>query len=239
MSERGGAIPGKSEYRNGGVEMTGALKLALAVAGLSVLVGCSGGAQPSGGAGPLSEDYEGALPVQTQLIVGTLKLEEGQWAVSAEQAAQLIPLWKAVRSLSSSDTAAEAEFAGLLDQIQETMTTEQLEAIADMQLTQEAIFSTIQQLGIQPGGEAAGDQVFQFSGGQASGGGPPAGSIVEGGPPEGFQGAAPGEGFVQNLDPDQVATLEAQRGSGGGVGARAGQFLIDPLLEMLEAKAGA
>ena len=222
--------------------MTGAMRLALAVAGLSILAGCSGGAQPSGGAGPLSEDYEGALPVQTQLIVGTLNLEEGEWAVSAEQAAQLIPLWKAVRSLSSSDTAAEAEFTGLLDQILETMTTEQLEAIAAMQLTQEAIFSTVQQLGIQPGGEAAGDQVFQFSGGQASGGGPPAGFIVEGGPPVGFQGGGPGGGsqfFTQDLDPDQAATLEAQRGSGGGFGPRAGQFLIEPLLEMLEAKAGA
>ena len=243
MSERGGALPGKSEYRNGGVVMTGALKWALAVAGLAVLVGCSGGTQPSSGAGPLSEDYEGALPVQTQLVVGTLKLEEGEWAVSAEQAEQLIPLWKAVRSLSSSDTAAEAEFAGLLKQIQETMTTDQLEAIAAMQLTQEAIFSTIQQLGIQPGGAAAADGV---SGGRPSGGGSAGGFggeggglVIEGGPPGGFQGAVPGEGFVQNLDPDQAATLEAQRGSGGGAGARAGQFLIEPLLEMLEAKAGA
>ena len=222
--------------------MTGALKLALALAGLAVLVGCSGGAQPSSGAGPLSEDYEGALPVQTQLIVGTLKLEEGQWAVSAEQAAQLIPLWKAVRSLSSSDTAAQAEVAGLLEQIQETMSAEQLEAIAAMRLTQEALFNTVQELGIQPGGAVTADEVYggRPAGGSAGGfGGEGGGFVIEGGPPGRFQSAAPWEGFVQNLEPDQVATLEAQRGSGGGFGARAGQFLIEPLLEILEAKVGA
>ena len=227
--------------------MTGNLRWVWAVMGLMFLAGCAAGAEPAGGAGVLSEGYEGALPVQTQLIVGTLRLEEGEWAVSAEQAAQLIPLWKAVRSLSSSDTAAEAEVAGLLEQIQETMTAEQMQAIAAMQLTQEDLFGEMQELGIGPGGGEGGDQVFTFGGqasgeGQAAGGGPPEGLVVEGGPPEGFQGGGPGNGgevFTQDLDPDQIATLEAQRGSGGGAGARAGQFLIEPLLEMLEAKAGA
>jgi hypothetical protein len=137
--------------------------------------------------------------------------------------------------------------AGLLEQIQETMTAEQMQAIAAMQLTQEDLFGEMQELGIGPGGGEGGDQVFTFGGqasgeGQAAGGGPPEGLVVEGGPPEGFQGGGPGNGgevFTQDLDPDQIATLEAQRGSGGGAGARAGQFLIEPLLEMLEAKAGA
>jgi len=230
--------------------MTGALKLALAVACLSVLVGCSGGAQPSGGTGALSEDYEGALPVQTQLIVGTLQLDESETGVTREQAAELIPLWKAVRSLSSSDITAQAELEALMDQIQETMTAEQLQAIAAMQLTQEDLFAVIQELGIGAGGAAGGDQVFQFSGegsgegqasgGRAAGGGPPEGFVFEGGPPGGFQGGGPGGGgqvFTQDLDPDQIATLEAQRESGGGIGARAGRLLIEPLLEMLEAKA--
>jgi hypothetical protein len=227
--------------------MTGALKLALAVAGLVFLAGCAASAEPTGSAGVLSEGYEGALPVQTQLIVGTLQLEESETAVTREQAAVLIPLWKAVRSLSSSDTAAQAELEALMDQVQETMTAEQLQAIAAMQLTQEDLFGVMQELGIGPVGAEGGDQVFQFDGGQASGegqasgGGPPEGFVFEGGPPEGFQGGGPGGGqlFTQDLDPDQVATLEAQRGSGGGIGARAGQFLIEPLLEMLEAKAGA
>ena len=219
--------------------MTGNLRWVWAVACLVLLAGCAASAEPTGRAGGLSEGYEGALPVQTQLIVGTLQLEEGETAVTREQAAELIPLWKAVRTLSSSDTAAQAELEALMDQVQETMTAEQLEAIAAMQLTQEDLYRVVQELGIQPGEVAGGDQVFRFGGGQASGegqasgGGPPAGFIVEGGPPGG------GQLFTQDLDPDQIATLQAERGGQAPGGERAGLFLIEPLLEMLEAKAGA
>ena len=227
--------------------MTGTLRRIWAVLGLVFLTACGAGAQPTGSPGVLSDNYDGALPVQAQLIVGTLQLEESEAAVTAEQAAQLIPLWKAVRSLSSSDTAAEAEVAGLLEQIQETMTADQLEAIAAMQLTQEDLSGVMQELGIGPGGAEGGDQVFTFGGqasgeGQAAGGGPPEGFVVEGGPPEGFQGGGPGNGgqvFTQDLDPDQIATLQAERGGQAPGGGRAGLFLIEPLLELLEARAGA
>ena len=228
--------------------MTGNLRWVWAVACLVFLAGCAASAEPSGSAGVLSEGYEGALPVQTQLIVGTLQLEESETAVTREQAAELIPLWKAVRSLSSSDTAAQAELEALTDQVQETMTAEQLQAIAAMQLTQEDLFGVMQELGIGPGGAAEGDQVFRFDGGQASGegqasgGGPPEGFVLEGGPPEGFQGGGPGGGgqfSSQDLDPDQIATLQAERGGQAPGGGRAGLFLIEPLLEMLETKAGA
>jgi hypothetical protein len=95
----------------------------------------------------------------------------------------------------------------------------------------------MQELGIGPGGAEGGDQVFTF-GGQASGEGQAAG----GGPPEGFQGGGPGGGgqfFTQDLDPDQIATLQAERGGQAPGEGRAGLFLIEPLLELLEARAGA
>ena len=71
---------------------------------------------------------------------------------------------------------------------------------------------------------------------------PPAGFVIEGGTPGGFQGGGPGGGgqvFTQDLDPDQIATLQAERGGQTPGGGRAGLFLIDPLLEVLEAKVGA
>jgi hypothetical protein len=222
--------------------MTGSRKVLGAVIGLVLLTGCGRRGEPTGSAGVLSESYDGALPVQMQLIVGTLQLEDSEAVVTAAQAAELIPLWEAVRSLSGSDTAAEAEIQAVLQQIQETMSAEQLEAIAAMQLTQEDLFGVIQELGIGPGGAATGEGEFQFSGGQPSAGGPPEGFVFEGGPPEGFQGGGPGgdgQVFTQDLDPDQIATLQAERGGQAPGGAGAGVFLIDPLLEMLQAKVGA
>ena len=94
---------------------------------------------------------EGDVPVQTQLILGTLQLETTDLAVDSVQAAELAPLWKAMRSLTTSDTAAAAEIEALLDQIQDVMTTEQLEAISAFEITPEDMRTIIQDLGIEFG----------------------------------------------------------------------------------------
>ncbi|HLF36926.1 MAG TPA: hypothetical protein VI520_03220 [Anaerolineales bacterium] len=234
--------------------MTKFWRFSFSVGALVVLAGCS----PAPAAGSiLTEDYEGALPANVQLILGTLQLEGTDLAVTAEQASSLAPLWKAVRSLSASDTAAEAELEAVLDQIQEGMASDQLEAIAAMELNQEDLFTTVQEMGIQPfapsaAGRFLGSGTGDFIGG-GSEGGPPGGGGEGGGPtffigpaegPPG--GTAPGgfvedqlsEEFTSNLDPDQIETLEAQREAGGGPGARIAPFLLDPLIELLESRAG-
>jgi hypothetical protein len=80
-----------------------------------------------------------ALPAASQLILGTFKLEGTDHAVTAEQAAQLLPLWQVYRELSTSDTAAQAEVEALVEQVQETMTSSQMKAINTMGLTQNDI----------------------------------------------------------------------------------------------------
>jgi hypothetical protein len=204
----------------------------LFVAGGVLLAACGGAQATEGQAPALSQEYEGALPVTMQLVLGTLRLEDTEWALTAEQADELLPLWKAYRSLGGSDAAAEAEIQAVLDQIQEAMSGEQLDAIAAMQLTQEDLVSTIQELGLQPA-QVSGEQ-SSGAGGGFPGGGPPEGFVIEGGSAAG----PPGE-FIQDLSPEQQATLEARRSSGeGGFAGRAGLFLLDPLLELLEARAG-
>ncbi len=84
-----------------------------------------------------------ALPIQTELILGTFKLEGTAQAISAEQAATLLPLWHVYQDLSVSDTAAQAEINALIDQIKATMTAEQLAAIDDMNLTQQDIMAVM------------------------------------------------------------------------------------------------
>ena len=51
------------------------------------------------------------------LILGTLKLEDTDQAITADQASELLVLWKAMRVLSSSDTTSQAELDALFQQI--------------------------------------------------------------------------------------------------------------------------
>ena len=59
----------------------------------------------------------GEIPVLMQLMLGTLRLEGTDLAVDSAQAAELVPLWKVLRSLTTSDTAAEAEIEAVINQI--------------------------------------------------------------------------------------------------------------------------
>jgi hypothetical protein len=131
------------------------LCVALAVAMVSaVLVGC-GGAQgtqtPSGeeagvevyASEALDTSYDGALAASGQLAFGTLRLAETEQAVTAEQAKKLLPLWQALRG----GVTADAEVNAVLRQIEGAMTSDQLEAIAAMQLTQEDLGNWMQEQG--------------------------------------------------------------------------------------------
>lgn len=138
----------------------------------------------------LTEDYaEDALPVRNQLLVGTLKLEGTDLAVTPEQASELLVLWQASIALSRSGTGATEEVTAVLNQIEATMTPEQIAAIADMQLTREDIQAISQEMGLSTG----------------SGDG------------EGAGGANRGQG--QNLTGDDLATREAERTDRASSGA--------------------
>lgn len=75
------------------------------------------------------------IPLSFKLALGTLQLEKTEFSVDSEQASDLLPLWQVLRSLIESDTAAQEEINAIIEQIQETMTAEQLSAIDNMELT--------------------------------------------------------------------------------------------------------
>ena len=199
------------------------------------LSNASGGSDSS----TLSTSYTGALPVVSQLAAGTLSLEGSDLAVSAEQAAALLPLWQAYRALSQSDTTAAAELEALTDQIHETMTPAQVQAIQEMELTQEDLASMMDTLGVRPEFAAGATPGAQFPGGagfpQGFTGAPPQGApgVGEQAFPGGFAGAG-GQGFPANGN----ATPQAARTPRAGGANRAALFLINPLLTMLQARAG-
>lgn len=200
----------------------------------------------------LSDTYTGAIPVESQLIIGTINLEGTDLAVDVDQAKNLLPLWKTLRSLENSDTSAAVEKEAALEQIQETMTSEQIQAIRDMQLTRQSMFEVMQKQGMAMFGNlGANSQTgtppfqggdFPMDGAIPSDGGGGQVFIQGGGPGEmpndgGAPGAPPsGGGFVtgggSNLSEEQIATLRAGRSENRGGGA----FLIDVVIQFLEQK---
>jgi len=171
------------------------------------------------------------IPLSTKLAIGTLKLEETDFAVASDQASDLLPLWQVLKSLTESDSAAQEEINAVVEQIQETMAPDQLNAIDAMNLTGENFFSIIQEMDLVP----------QFSGTgtdrPAGGGVPPEGGFP-GGDPGG--GGGPGSGFGGDggqLSPDQIATAQARRAeNGGGFGNRLLTPLTEAVITLLESK---
>jgi hypothetical protein len=191
-------------------------------------------------ASELKSDYENALRAPMQLAVGTLMLEDTELVVDSDQAAQLLPLWKAARSLGSSDTAAAEEVGAVYNQIQETMTPEQIAAIAAMQLRREDMFEAVQKLGLAFGPGSGGGEGFTpeqqatVQAARASGQGFPGGF---GGRPSGGGGPGGGAGGP-GLSPEARETAIAERGGPRGAGSGVNPAFIEAIITLLEGKSG-
>jgi hypothetical protein len=102
---------------------------------------CSAGAattstEPTSVAGAyLSIEYTDAANLRSQLAFGILKLVNSSTPVTPEQAQTLIPLWQGIIALSGDTTTASEELIAVQDQITLTLSTEQLNAIAQMKIT--------------------------------------------------------------------------------------------------------
>ena len=173
------------------------------------------------------------ITAERQLLVGILRLEETDLAITRQQAEELLPLLKAHRSLLESDAAAQAEIEALVSQMQEVFTAEQRQAIAEMDTSQESLAEMMGELGLRPQDmvpeRASGEGTLSRRG--LEGGAPPQGL---GQPPGEFFGGGPGQG--EGMSPEVIATLQTRRAEGGGRLDRAGLFLLSPVIELLEAK---
>ena len=172
-------------------------------------------------ASPINADYENALSVEMQLALGSFALESTDQSITSEQAENLATLWKAVRSLSESETVAAAELAAVFNQIQNTFTNDQIAAIAEMELTFEDMPLIAETMGIELGrgtGEfnpedlSPEDQATREAI-RASGEIPPGGGPGGGLPGGGLGGRAGGGGpGGEGLSPEARQTAIAERG---------------------------
>ena len=184
----------------------------------------------------LNEDYSDALSVMTQLALGTLQLDETDLAVDEALAAELLPLWQAAQSLSNSETAASVEVDAVLNQIQDTMSLEQVQAITEMQLTADSMTELLESGAIAFGRGAGRGQEDGGEGGFT----PPAGFVPgQGGGPGGGLGGLGGGGFGGgNLSEDDIATRQAEFASGDGLAEIQDQAMVGAVVRLLQTKTG-
>ena len=235
------------------------IKKIMAIAGIillaSMLAACGSTAQtaasngsasaattPAAGSsqnGPTLDFSRMTLP--EKLAIGTLKLEGTDLAVDAEEAAELLPLWKAVNTLRTSQTISIKEMEALYSQIEGEMTPEQVKEIEGMSLTGEDIQQMMADLGINfgPGQMGGANQGSSGSGTtQRQGGG------TQGGPGmmPGGGGPPPEGGFPQDgLDRQQGGSnTQSTPGAMQNPGRRGGMgmMFIEPLIQLLKERAG-
>ena len=211
--------------------------LILALAGV-MLIGCkSSQATPTAASKGLGDtytsqtftiSYTSALSASNQLMLGMLRLEGTENAITTEQAATLLPV---AQALQGQTLKSEAEQNAVLAYIEAHLTPAQSSAIANMHLTQDDL-----QAWIRDAGPGAG-----FGPGQGGAG------------PQGTPGAAPGQGGVRpqgtpGTRPGQSGarpqgTPGARPSFGpaaGGAGAVSGQnnMLLGALIRLLAQKSG-
>ena len=174
------------------ISILGILALALTACGASAgssQINSSGGSSASNSGtssssnpAPINVTPASGLPA-LQLAAGMIKLDGTSNAVTAQQAAQLLPLWQSLQQIET--TAAPQSGSPVTPQltpgarpnsammqqvqaqfvlIQKAMTPAQIQAITDMNLSRQDIFTVFQQAGITMGGPGQGGG-FGFNGG--------------------------------------------------------------------------
>ena len=209
----------------------------------------------------LTTDYDGATSVNNQLLIGTLELEGTEQAVTAEQAAKLLPFWIALQSGAITN---QAESNAVLKQIEGTMSEAQMQTIANLKLTNESIGEWAEANGVElpqggPGGGAGGP------GGPGAAGGPLADMTederaafreelqslsdeerqarlaelgIEFGGRQGGGGDGQGAGNGQGGGGQGAGGRQGDGGQGGrGFGGGRLGILMEPLIEMLTERA--
>ncbi len=166
----------------------------------------------------MNADYENAVSIEQQLLLGTFKLEGTNLAVSKDQAAILVPLYTNLKTIVESmmpaqgaqgdpasaqpqavNTETQAQVDAIIKDILAVMTPEQVKAISEMQITQEIAQTTMTEKGIIMSGRGQGGQM-PGANNQPPEGTPPAGAQNGGAgnpPTDGTKGQRPGGGMIQ------------------------------------------
>jgi hypothetical protein len=175
-----------------------------------------------------------SLSLEGQLLVGTFKLENTSLAITSEQAATLIPLWEALQSLASSNSAASQEVDAVVSQIESSMSKQQVSRITTMKLTQQDLAATAIDTGSVSTTDSSGSSV-KTSAAQLSAGSRDPGA---GNPPGDMGAGMGGVSDVQIVSQSQVGTSQAVSTPSTVATNQVPAAMIKALLSLLQKKVG-
>ena len=186
---------------------------------------------------PASTSTGSNINTLSEIALGTLELDGTAQDVTADQAKELLVMWQVYQDISQSSTAAQEEVSALADQIQETMTTDQMQAITAMNLTQQDVFAAMQSADVNSSSSVSTTTVYAPSGNS----GMPAGGPQDGGgaPPDGgsmaADGSMPMDGGAASSGTDSGQSTGSAPSFAGSAGIPS--TLIELVIQSLEAKA--
>jgi len=102
------------------------------------------------------------LSPEMKLLIGTIRLEGTKLEITPAQAKELFPLWVKMESTFADEISTSDDVKVITLQIQLTMTKDQLQAINDMNLTEQDLIALLQKLNIST--DYLGEDEFQQTG---------------------------------------------------------------------------
>jgi len=174
-----------------------------------------GGAGRPGGVSGQSSTGSGTaqaetMPVDSIVGIGIIKLEGTESAIDSETAANLLPLFKALKALSTNSNTSVAEMTALNNQIKNSLTADQLTAIENLKITSADVAKLIKENGLT---STTSSSSSSSSGNRNNGG--------MGGPPDGgmmmiASGNTSSSSTTTQATPNAVAALTTSRKNAGG-----------------------
>lgn len=213
-------------------------------------------ATSSTAAATLNADYENAVSVAEQLVLGIMSLDGTANQVTQDQATQLLSLYETWQNQTAGSgpmqnggqdaqstpepqaTVDQSQADSLLQQIESVLTADQINAIAAMQITQDSAATIMQDKGISTNRGNNG-QGMGPGNGQGNGQGQPGGNSPQGdqstpsGDGQQPSGNPPSDGSGQGGQPPAAGTDQANGGAPSGGQPGSGNMLQPGLVNAI------
>jgi hypothetical protein len=206
------------------------------------------GGQPNGRGGFGGDPA--TMTVEQKMGFAILKMEGTPTGLTAQQATDMLPLWQALKSMETSNTASADEITAIFSQMKDTLTPEQVAAVTKLTWTQEDMTATMQQYGMQfggqggPGGgpgtlttEQQATRTARFANGGNNRQGGPGGGVPPDGGPGGFGGPG-GNGGQGGNNTTGGATRTPSPAQLNRRVIGLNSIFINPVITLLTTKAG-